>query len=119
MSFLVTRPARPVPGTALMSTWCSAAILRTSGVDFRRSRSSIDSAAPLPPVASLTDRASGADDAVATAGAGRVGGLAGSPEPVPRGGFAGAGARGAGGAAEGVAGWGVVGAAGGGAAGAL
>src|SRR6266540_1742640 len=31
MSCLVTRPAIPVPGTWRMSTWCSAAILRTTG----------------------------------------------------------------------------------------
>jgi hypothetical protein len=40
MSSLVTRPWRPVPGTWCTSTLCSAAILRTSGVDFVRSRSS-------------------------------------------------------------------------------
>src|SRR5207244_4363318 len=40
MSLLVTRPAKPVPGIVEMSTWCSAAILRTSGVDLRRRRSS-------------------------------------------------------------------------------
>ena len=31
MSCFVTRPAMPVPGTLLMSTLCSAAILRTTG----------------------------------------------------------------------------------------
>ena len=39
-SFLVTRPAIPLPAMALMSRLCSAAILRTSGVLFRRKRSS-------------------------------------------------------------------------------
>ena len=39
MSCLVTRPAIPVPGTARMSTLCSAAILRTTG-DERVCRSS-------------------------------------------------------------------------------
>jgi len=33
MSCFVTRPAIPVPGTLLMSTLCSAAILRTTGED--------------------------------------------------------------------------------------
>src|SRR2546422_2292934 len=42
MSCLVTRPANPVPGMVEMSSWCSAAILRTSGVDLRRNRSSAD-----------------------------------------------------------------------------
>src|SRR3989442_1434778 len=40
MSCLVTRPANPVPGMAEISTRCSAAILRTSGVERLRSRSS-------------------------------------------------------------------------------
>src|SRR6266568_3769951 len=44
MSCLVTRPAKPVPGIVEMSTRCSAAILRTSGVDLRRKRSSAVSA---------------------------------------------------------------------------
>src|SRR5438128_5810018 len=44
MSCFVTRPAYPVPGMVVMSTWCSAAILRTSGVDLRRRRSSAVSA---------------------------------------------------------------------------
>src|SRR5437899_3887446 len=44
MSCLVTRPANPVPGMVEMSSWCSAAILRTSGVERRRSRSSAVSA---------------------------------------------------------------------------
>src|SRR6184192_245306 len=48
MSSLVTRPAKPVPGIVEMSTRCSAAILRTSGVDLRRRRSSAVSA-PSPP----------------------------------------------------------------------
>src|SRR6185312_12922274 len=51
MSFLVTRPASPVPGIALRSRLCSAAIFRTSGVDRRRSRSSAVSL-PLPAIAS-------------------------------------------------------------------
>src|SRR5438128_469117 len=48
MSCLVTRPAKPVPGMVEMSTRCSAAILRTSGVDLRRRRSSAVSTPPSP-----------------------------------------------------------------------
>src|SRR2546423_12968412 len=40
MSRLVTRPATPVPCSDAMLTPCSAAILRTSGDDFVRTRSS-------------------------------------------------------------------------------
>src|SRR5215218_5342503 len=47
MSFLVTRPASPLPGMALRSTLCSAAIFRTRGVERRRRRSSAVSLAPL------------------------------------------------------------------------
>src|ERR1700704_3737682 len=82
MSFLVTRPARPVPETVLMSRLCSAAILRTSGVDLRRRRSSAVSEAPLPPVASLTARGSGAGAAEAAAG---VAALAGADDLVEAG----------------------------------
>src|SRR5690349_19098735 len=119
MSFLVTRPASPVPGTALISTLCSAAILRTTGVDFRRSRSSIVSDAPLPPVASPTDRDSGADSDGAIAGLDRGGGAELSTGAVLRGGLDGAGASGAAGAADGAVGCAGTGAAGGGAAGAF
>src|SRR5207245_8109376 len=48
MSCFVTRPAKPVPGMVEMSTRCSAAILRTSGVDLRRRRSSAVSTPPSP-----------------------------------------------------------------------
>src|SRR5216683_485738 len=48
ISCFVTRPAKPVPGIVEMSTWCSAAILRTRGVDFRRRRSSAVSTPPSP-----------------------------------------------------------------------
>src|SRR6185503_12995202 len=42
MSFLVTRPLRPVPSSFEMSTLCSCAILRTRGLDFvRRSSSAV------------------------------------------------------------------------------
>ena len=47
MSFFVTRPLIPVPSSCLMSTPCSSAILRTSGLDFVR-RSSAALAAPPP-----------------------------------------------------------------------
>ena len=40
MSFFVTRPARPLPLKPVSSIPCSAAIFRTSGDDFVRSRSS-------------------------------------------------------------------------------
>ena len=48
MSCFVTRPANPVPVTAEISRLCSAAILRTRGVERRRSRSSAVSS-PSPP----------------------------------------------------------------------
>src|SRR5688500_7739944 len=101
MSFLVTRPASPVPGTVLMSTLCSAAIFRTSGVDLRFRRSSGVSAAPLPPVASPTDRFSAIEAVGAAAGTGRGDGGAAGVSPELRGGLDGAGA---GGATAGVAG---------------
>src|SRR2546426_6736869 len=41
ISCFVTRPANPEPGIVEMSTWCSAAILRTRGVERRRRRSSV------------------------------------------------------------------------------
>ena len=94
-SFRVTRPARPVPWIAPISRLCSAAILRTSGVDFRRSRSSILSAAPFPPVASPTDRLSPDEALEVVAGVARGEGAAGF-SPEGRGGLAGAGASGAG-----------------------
>src|SRR5215203_1390516 len=113
MSFFVTRPDSPVPGMELMSTLCSAAIFRTKGVDLRWSRSSSDSTDPLPPVASPTDRPSGAADAAAGIVFDGVSSLA---RGAAFGGTAGAGARGAGGAPEGVAGFGGAGAPGEGAA---
>src|SRR5687767_15904713 len=51
MSRLVTRPAIPVPCIPAISTPCSAAILRTSGDDFVRTRSS--KLLPLPAVAAF------------------------------------------------------------------
>ena len=47
MSFLVTRPLMPVPSSCLISTPCSSAIFRTSGLDFVRRKSSAV-APPLP-----------------------------------------------------------------------
>src|SRR3954464_577239 len=113
MSFLVTRPASPVPGMALISTLCSAAIFRTTGVDFRFRRSSAVSAAPLPPVASPTERPSAGGEAAAVTGAGRGAGDGNAVSPELRGGLDGAGARGAGGAPAGVAGLGGAGGGGG------
>src|ERR1051325_2144306 len=46
MSFLVTRPLRPVPSSLEISTPCSCAILRTRGLDFVRRRSSTVAAVP-------------------------------------------------------------------------
>src|ERR1051325_5579757 len=46
MSFLVTRPLRPVPSSFEMSTPCSCAILRTNGLDFVRRSSSAVGAVP-------------------------------------------------------------------------
>src|ERR1041385_3411402 len=69
-SVLVRPPARPEPGIVAMWRLCSAAILRTRGVDFLRRRSSSDSSD------GATDGRSGgrADgrsaDAIAAAGAG-------------------------------------------------
>jgi hypothetical protein len=103
MSFLVTRPESPEPAMALMSTWCSAAIFRTSGVDLRWSRSSTDSTAPLPPVASLTALVSAAAAADAAAGTDLGGAGDSLGREVPLDGTDDAGASGAGGAPAGVA----------------
>jgi hypothetical protein len=85
MSCFVTRPAWPVPSTSARSTSCSAAILRTSGVDLRRRRSSADSSRPSPdPPAGAAAFAAGAD-AVASAtfaGFSSFGGAAGSGLPA-------------------------------------
>ncbi len=76
MSCFVTRPAKPVPGIVEMSTWCSAAILRTRGVDFFRRRSSAVSA-PSPPCLSgavAGGRGRSTTEAAAAAGGGGGGG---------------------------------------------
>src|ERR1700674_4005019 len=49
MSFLVTRPLKPVPSRLAMSTPCSSAILRTRGLDLVRRNSSALAVAPLSP----------------------------------------------------------------------
>src|SRR5712671_690179 len=97
MSFLVTRPAWPEPLKREMSTLCSAAIFRTSGVDLRRSRSSPVS---VPASPSPWDRAvAGADGADAETGS-RVDGAggAGTGRGVDLGASAALGAAGAAGA---------------------
>ena len=49
MSFLVTRPLSPVPSSLAISTPCSCAILRTSGLDLvRRNSSAVAVALPFP-----------------------------------------------------------------------
>src|SRR6266480_4028060 len=69
MSCLVTRPAKPVPGIVEMSTRCSAAILRTSGVDLRRKRSSAVSTPPSPfPTTGAVEGGRGREGAVADGG---------------------------------------------------
>jgi hypothetical protein len=55
MSCLVTRPLIPLPGIRVMSTPCSFAILRTSGLLFCRRNSS--TVAPFPPVVAVSTRA--------------------------------------------------------------
>src|SRR5256712_8569029 len=101
MSCLVTRPANPVPGMVEMSSWCSAAILRTSGVDLRRNRSSAVSV-PSPPFptgageggrgpagavvcggeTAVPPGAAGARSAAATGGAAGAGASARDPAPA-------------------------------------
>src|SRR3954466_15892786 len=87
MSFLVTRPASPLPGAAVRSRLCSAAIFRTSGVDLRRRRSS---AVSLPPLAPASGDLAGVAGVAGGGGGGGGGGGAG-------GGGGGGGGRGAGG----------------------
>src|SRR3954471_3262541 len=60
MSCLVTRPAYPLPGMREMSTLCSAAILRTSGVDFVRRRCSAVCTPPSPSLAFIAGAGAGA-----------------------------------------------------------
>src|SRR5712664_2237553 len=88
MSCLVTRPAYPLPGMREMSTLCSAAILRTSGVDFVRSRSS----AVWTPPPSPEGRTAGAAAAGAAFGVSGFGAGGGGAAAVDGSGFDGAGA---------------------------
>src|SRR6267143_5525541 len=87
MSCFVTLPAKPDPAIVEMSTRCSAAIFRTSGVDFLRRRSSAVSC-PSPPFPAGTagrsdGRTAGADggggggDAAGARWAAATGGAAG------------------------------------------
>src|ERR1700694_3955945 len=71
MSCFVTRPAMPLPGMREMSTRCSAAILRTRGVDLVRSRSSAVCTPPPSPSLRLT---AGAAAALGGSGLGAGGG---------------------------------------------
>src|SRR6185369_7345281 len=72
--FLVTRPLRPVPSSFEMSTPCSCAILRTSGLDFvRRSSSAV---AALPSVFAAGFACTGGAGGGAGAGGGDGGGAA-------------------------------------------
>src|SRR6266550_2951701 len=69
MSCFVTRPAKPLPGIVEMSTWCSAAILRTRGVDLRRRRSSAVSTPPSPfPTTGAVEGGRGREGAVGDGG---------------------------------------------------
>src|SRR5437870_8623837 len=77
MSCFVTRPANPEPGIVEMSTWCSAAILRTRGVERRRRRSSAVSA-PSPFPAGAGEGGRGRAGAVGGGGAGAGFGDAGA-----------------------------------------
>src|SRR5258708_245279 len=67
MSCLVTRPAYPLPGIREMSTLCSAAILRTRGVDLVRRRCS---AVWTPPPSPLLTGAGASDLGAGGAGVG-------------------------------------------------
>src|SRR5215217_2879125 len=76
MSFLVTRPLRPVPSSCEISTPCSCAILRTSGLDFVRRNSS--AVAALPSVFSTGFSAGGGGGGGGAAACGGGGGGAGA-----------------------------------------
>src|SRR6185295_6710015 len=89
MSFLVTRPLMPVPSSPAISTPCSSAIRRTSGLDLvRRSSSAVRAELPLSGV-ELAGELAGelcaelfADEAGASLGAEAVAAFAGgSDEP--------------------------------------
>ncbi len=100
MSCLVTRPAKPVPGMVERSSWWSAAILRTSGVERRRSRSSaVSSPSPWGVGPACGDGTAGA---AATRGAGGLEPARGAP-PAAAGDGAGGAAVGPGAAGAGAA----------------
>src|SRR5438046_5021841 len=92
----------PVPGMALRSRLCSAAILRTSGVDLRRRRSSALSPTPLGPPTSPKARLGELVSGAARLGAGEgrdgaaCGGAGGAGGAAAEAGFSGTGARGGG-----------------------
>jgi hypothetical protein len=97
MSCLVTRPEIPVPGTRLMSTLCSAAILRTTGDDrVWRSSSAVISARGFSGVGSGAGPGGGAEAGPGGACdhvvAGTVGDTGGAGEGGRAGGADGAGA---------------------------
>src|SRR2546428_8017998 len=83
MACLVTRPATPVPGIREMSTRCSAAILRTRGVDFLRRRSWAVWTPPSPFPTGAVGRSGGR--AGETAGAGGVEGAVVTAGPAAAG----------------------------------
>src|SRR5438876_4847153 len=71
MSCFVTRPAYPLPGIREISTLCSAAILRTSGVDLVRRRCSAVCTPPPSPAAGRPDvAAAGRPDGLSAGGGG-------------------------------------------------
>src|SRR5688572_29984487 len=83
MSFLVTRPLMPVPSSLEMSTPCSWAIFRTSGLDFVLRKSAA--------VGSGCVSTAGAGDAGAGGGAGDAAGGGGGGSGVGGGGAGGGG----------------------------
>src|SRR6266853_2968336 len=80
MSCFVTRPAKPLPGMREMSTLCSAAILRTRGVDLVRRRCS---AVWTPPPSPLLRGAGGAGVGLGSAFGGGGGAGAGADAVAP------------------------------------
>src|SRR6267142_848574 len=91
MSCFVTRPAYPLPGMREMSTLCSAAIFRTSGVDFVRRRcSAVCTPPPSPLLTGAGASGRGAGDWGLRAGGGGAGAGAGAAA-FDGSGFAGAG----------------------------
>ncbi len=87
MSFLVTRPPVPVPGTRAMSTWCSLAMRRTRGDDRWRSRPTGATASAAAGSEASTDAAAAATGIVPGCA-----GVAGAPAGAGAAGVAAAGA---------------------------